>query len=56
MKELKAQVGKIGTRMKLYGVGWSVAAGLFVDDMVELAESERELQRIVGRVKVESNS
>ncbi len=37
MKEMKAKVGKMGARMKLNGVDWSVA-DLFVDDTVLLAE------------------
>ncbi len=34
MREVKAKVGRIGARMKLNGVGWSVAACLFADDTV----------------------
>ncbi len=41
--------GKIGARLKLNGVDWSVAACLFADDTVLLAESERNLQRVVVR-------
>ena len=39
--------GKINAQLKLNGVDWSVAAILFVDDNVLLAESERKLQRVV---------
>ncbi len=49
MGEMKAKVGKIGVGMKLNGVDWSVAACLFADDTVLLAESERELQRVVDQ-------
>ncbi len=49
MREMKAKVGKIGARMKMNGVDWSVAACLFVDDTVLLAESERELQKVVDQ-------
>ena len=34
-------------RLKLNGEGWAVVACLFADDTVLLAESERELQRVV---------
>ncbi len=49
MREMKAKVGKVGARMKLNGVDWSVAACLFADDTVLLAESEREPQRVVDQ-------
>ncbi len=32
IREVKAKVGKIGTGMKLNGVGWSVTACLFVEE------------------------
>ena len=47
MREMKAKVEKIGARLKLNGVVWSVVAYLFTDDMVLLAESKRELKRVV---------
>ncbi len=49
MREMKAKVGKVGARLKLNGVDWSVAACLFADDTVLLAESERDLQRMVDQ-------
>ncbi len=49
MREVKAKVGKIGAGLKLNGVDWSVTACLFVDDTVLLAESERELQRVLDQ-------
>ncbi len=49
MREMKAKVGKIGARLELIGVDWSVAARLFTDDTVLLAESERKLQRVVDQ-------
>ncbi len=42
MTEMKAEVGKIGARMKLNRMHWSVAVCLFADDTVLLPESERE--------------
>lgn len=47
MRKIKAKVGKIGAELKLNGLNWSVAACLFADITVLLAESERELQRVV---------
>ena len=41
MREMKAKVGRIGARLKLNGVDWSVNACLFADDTVLLAESEK---------------
>ncbi len=46
-RDMKAEVGKIGARLKLNEVDWSVAACLFSDDIVLLAE--RELQRVVDQ-------
>ncbi len=50
MREMKAKVGKVGARLKLNGVDWSIAACLFVDDTVLLAESEGKLQRVVDQL------
>ncbi len=47
MREIIAKRGKIDARLKLNGVDWSVAAHLFAYGTVLLAESERELQRVV---------
>ncbi len=47
--EMNAKVGKVGAGLNLNGVDWSPAACLFVDDTVLLAESERELQRVVDQ-------
>ncbi len=49
MREMKAKVGKVGARLKLNGVDWAVAACLFADDTVLLAESEIEHQRVVDQ-------
>ena len=38
MREMKAQVGKVGARLKLSGVVWSVAAGMFADGTALLTE------------------
>ncbi len=48
-REMKAKVGKVGARLKLNGGDWSVAACLFADGTVLLAESERKLQRVVDQ-------
>ncbi len=47
MREIKVKVEREGARLKLNGVDWAVAACLFGDDTVLLAESEWELQRVV---------
>ncbi len=49
MREVKAKVGKLGAGLKMNGMGWSVTACLFADDTALLAESERELQRVVDQ-------
>ncbi len=49
MIEMKAKVGNTGSRLKLNGVDWPVARGLFPDDTVVLTENERELQRLVDQ-------
>ncbi len=52
MRKVKAKVGKIGAGLKINGMGWSaVTACLFADDTVLLAESERELQRVVDQFR-----
>lgn len=48
MRELRAKVGNVGARLKVNGGSWPVAACLFADDTVLLAESESELQRVVN--------
>ena len=42
-------MGKTGAKLKMNRVDWSVAACLYVEDAVLLAESERELQRVVDQ-------
>ncbi len=49
MTEVKVKAGKIGARLELNGVDWLVAACLFTDDTVLLAESESEFQRVVDQ-------
>ncbi len=49
MREMKAKVGKIGARLKLNVVEWSLAACLVTVDTRSLAESERKLQRVVDQ-------
>ncbi len=49
MREVKAKVGRVSARLKLNRVDWPVAACLFADDTVLLAESERKLQRVVDQ-------
>ncbi len=46
---MKGKVGKIGAKLKLNGVDWSEFTCLFTNDTVLLAESERELQRVVDQ-------
>ncbi len=45
----KLNDNKVGVTLKLNGVGWSVAAYLFADYTMLLAESERKLQRVVDQ-------
>ncbi len=49
VREMKAKVGNVGTRLKVNEVDWFVVACLFVADTVLLLESERELQRVVDK-------
>ncbi len=44
MKEMKAEMGNVGARLKVNGVDWSMVACLFTDDTVLFSESERKLQ------------
>ncbi len=46
---MKARVEKKDARLELDGMDYSVAACLFTDDTVLLAESERELQRVLDQ-------
>ena len=39
MREMKAKVGNVGTRIKINGMGWAVVACLFADDTMFIAES-----------------
>ena len=48
IREMKANVEAIGAWLKLDAVNWSQVASLFADNTVLLAESERELQRVVN--------
>ncbi len=49
MREMKAKLGKIGAGLRVNAVDWSVIVCLFADDTVLLADSERELQRVVDQ-------
>ncbi len=49
MREMKTKMGKRGAGLKVNGVDWSVTVYLFADDKVLLAESEKELQRVVDQ-------
>ncbi len=41
MRTMKDKVEKLGARLKLKGVDWSVASCLFADDTVLLADDQR---------------
>ncbi len=47
IKEMKVRVGDLGPRLNVRGVEQPLMAGLYADNTVLLAESERMLQRIV---------
>ena len=47
IREMKAKVGDVGARLNLNGESWRVVTCLFADDTVLLAESERQLQKVV---------
>ncbi len=49
MREVKTKVRKIGTTLQMNGEDWSVAACLFLDNSVLLANSEWEFQRVVDQ-------
>ncbi len=49
MRKMKAKLGKIGTRLKMNGVDWSVPACLFAGHTALLTESEMELQGVVNQ-------
>ncbi len=48
MREMKCKVVNAGAKLRLNGEVWSVVTCLFADDTVLLAESERDLQRVVN--------
>ncbi len=48
MREIKCRVVNAGAKLRLNGEVWSVVTCRFVDDTVLLAESERDLQRVVN--------
>ncbi len=47
IREMKVRVRDLGARLNVRGVEQLLVAGLYADDTVVLAESERMLQRIV---------
>ncbi|KAK3893161.1 hypothetical protein Pcinc_003002 [Petrolisthes cinctipes] len=47
MREVKAKVNGLGVKLRLNEANWSLVASLFADDTVLMAESERNLQRVV---------
>ena len=42
MREMKAKVGNVGTRLKMNGIWWAVVACLFAADTVLFVESVEE--------------
>ncbi len=48
VKEVKCKVGNTRGKLRLNGEVWSVVTCLFVDNIVLLAESEGDLQRVVN--------
>ncbi len=48
IREVKVRVGGLGARLHVRGVEQTLVVGLYADDTVLLAESERMRQRIVG--------
>ncbi len=48
MRALKHKVVNAGAKLRLNGEVWSVVTGLFADETVLLAESERDLLRVVN--------
>ncbi len=45
----ESKVGKVGTKLKLNVVDWSMTACLLADNFVSLAESKGEHQRVVDQ-------
>ncbi len=52
MREMKSKVVNAGAKLRLNGEMWSVVTCLFADDIVLLAESEGDLQRVVSKSSV----
>jgi len=47
IREMKAKLGKVGAKLNVEGEDWWLITSLFADDSVLMAESEKELQKIV---------
>ncbi len=46
--EMERKMVNAGAELRLNGEGWSVVTCLFVDDTLLLAESKRDLQRVIN--------
>ncbi len=48
VREMKAKVGNVGMEMSIITTKWKLKTILFVDDIVQLAENGRDLQKMVN--------
>ncbi len=50
IREIKAKIVNIGIEMRIDNAKWKISTKLFADDTVLLAESEKNLQKLINEI------